>query len=224
MFEYTRAVLDKTIKELNYVSYISSIIFQFLYVAFLIGSIIFGLGMIVVNIILLVASITYLVLRIVSHKVDFNNEENIVKLGETVYRRVKIGTKFLAVASMLYGFFVASEQQNYFVLIYMIMLTLLGTAQILIEIITPIIKKKFDLLLDAVKHDCKGLIKTIDFFNKADGERNLIWGDADKNKDELQELKKTFKANRAEIRKRNRKEDRQAIIQKVKNVFSFRTK
>ena len=224
MFEYTRAVLDKTIKELNYVSYISSIIFQFLYVAFLIGSIIFGLGMIVVNIILLVASITYLVLRIVSHKVDFNNEENIVKLGETVYRRVKIGTKFLAVASMLYGFFIASEQQNYFVLIYMIMLTLLGMAQILIEIITPIIKKKFDLLVDAVKHDCKGLIKTIDFFNKADGERNLFWGDADKNKDELQELKKTFKANRAEIRKRNRKEDRQAIIKKVKKVFSFRTK
>ena len=224
MFEYTRAVLDKTIKELNYVSYISSIIFQFLYVAFLIGSIIFGLGMIVVNIILLVASITYLVLRIVSHKVDFNNEENIVKLGETVYRRVKIGTKFLTVASMLYGFFIASEQQNYFVLIYMIMLTLLGIAQILIEIITPIIKKKFDLLVDAVKHDCKGLIKTIDFFNKADGERNLFWGDADKNKDELQELKKTFKANRAEIRKRNRKEDRQAIIKKVKEVFSFRTK
>ena len=180
--------------------------------------------MIVVNIILLVASITYLVLRIVSHKVDFNNEENIVKLGETVYRRVKIGTKFLAVASMLYGFFIASEQQNYFVLIYMIMLTLLGIAQILIEIITPIIKKKFDLLVDAVKHDCKGLIKTIDFFNKADGERNLFWGDADKNKDELQELKKTFKANRAEIRKRNRKEDRQAIIKKVKKVFSFRTK
>lgn len=224
MFEYTRAVLDKTIKELSYVSYISSIIFQFFYVAFLIGSLAFGLGIIAINIILLVASIAYLVLRIVSHKTDFKNEENLVKHGETVYRRVKIGAKFLAVISMLYGFLVASEQQNYFVLIYMIMLTLLGIMQILIEIITPIIKKKFDLLVDAVKHDCKGIIKTIDFFNKADGERNLIWGDADKNKNELQELKKNFKANRAETRKQNRKEDRQAIMQKVKNVFSFRAK
>ena len=224
MFEYTQAVLDKSIKELNYISYISAIIFQFLYIAFLIGSLVFGLGIIVVNIILLIASITYLVLRIISCKVDFKDEEKIVEFGETVYRRIKIGAKFLAAASLFYGFFVASEQQNYFVLIYMIMLTLLGITQILVEIITPIIKKKFDLLVDAMKHDCRGLIKTIDFFNKAKGERNLIWGDADKNKDELYELKNRFKANRAEIRKQNRKEDRQVIIQKVKNVFSFHTK
>ena len=77
MFEYTRAVLDKTIKELSYVSYISSIIFQFFYVAFLIGSLAFGLGIIAINIILLVASIAYLVLRIVSHKTDFKNEEKV---------------------------------------------------------------------------------------------------------------------------------------------------
>lgn len=206
MFRHTKAVFANTIKELNRIGYISLVIAQSLYIAFLTASVYFNFGLLVINIVLLIASVAHLTLCIISHKINFKDEEKIVTSGKKAYKHIKLGTQIFKVCSMFYGFFIASEYGSSLAIVYMIATTLLCIAQVLIECITPIIKKKFDLFVDALKYDFEGLIKTADFFNNLRGEKNRLWGDADKNRETLKEMAKNFENSKKQERKQNRKE------------------
>lgn len=220
MFSHTRAVFATTIEELKKLGYTFLLITQSLYIIFLIASISFGFGILVINILLLIASIIHLTLCIVSNKIDFENEEKIVTSGKKAYKYVKLGSQVFKIFSMLYGFFIASEQGSSLAIAYILITALFCIFQILIECITPIIKRKVELFVDAVKYDLEGVIKTVDFFNDLRGEKNLIWGDADKNRDFLKEMANDFKESKELERKQVRKERR--IIRKEKFLSKFK--
>ena len=220
MFSHTRAVFATTIEELKKLGYTFLLITQSLYIVFLIASVFLKFGILAINILLLIASIIHLILCIVSNKIDFENEEKIVASEKKAYKYVKLGSQLFKIFSMLYGFFIASEQGGSLATIYILITTLFCIFQILIECITPIIKRKADLFVDAVKYDLEGVIKTIDFFNDLRGEKNLIWGDADKNRDFLKEMANDFKESKKLERKQVRKERR--IIRKEKFLSKFK--
>ena len=138
-----------------------------------------------------------------------------MKLGNTSYRRMKIVTRIFTLLSMLYGFFVASEQENSWSLAVMLSTLLLCVVQILMECAIQFIDNRKELFIDALKHDFEGFIKTADFFKKLRGDKESLWGDADKNNDELKEMKHSFKETKkkrkkelAAERKQNRQEKR----------------
>lgn len=212
MFKNTRAILTTILNDLKQICHVCFLAVQLLYIAFLSFSLFFGFGILIVNIILLITSIAYFVLRVISHKIDFKNEKAIVKFGDTSYRRIKIGTQIFTVLSMLYGFFVVSEQQNSWSLVVMLATFLLCFVQILIESAIQFVENRKELLIDAVKHDFEGLIKTADLIKKARGDTDTFWGDADKSSEKLKEMKRSFKENEKEQKKKaaiERKQNRQ---------------
>ena len=222
MFINTRAAIATILKDLKKIVFSCFLVVQLLYIAFLSTSLFLGSGILVVNIILLIASIVYFVLRIVSYKIDFKNEKAIMKFGNTSFRRIKIGTQIFTVFSMLYGFFIASEEQNSWSLVVMLATFLLCFVQILIECAIQFIENRKELLIDALKHDFEGFIKTADFFNKVRGNKDSIWGDADKNNTVLKEMATEFKKNekqkkraKAEERKQNRRERRAEAKERI---------
>lgn len=221
MFSHTRAVFATTIEELKKLGYTFLLITQSLYIIFLIASISFGFGILAINILLLIASIIHLTLCIVSNKIDFENEEKIVTSEKKAYKYVKLGSQVFKIFSMLYGFFIASEQGGFLAIAYILITALFCVFQILIECITPIIKRKVELFVDAVKYDLEGVIKTVDFFNDLRGEKNLIWGDADKNHDLLKgmanDFEKSKKLERKEVRKERRKIRKEKFLSKFQN-------
>lgn len=211
----TISVIATILKDLKKIAFVCFLIVQLLYIAFLSTSLLLGSGILVVNIILLIASIVYFVLRVVSYKIDFKNEKTIMKFGNASFRRIKIGTQIFTVFSMLYGFFIASEEQNSWSLVVMLATFLLCFVQILIECAIQFIENRKELLIDALKHDFEGFIKTADFFNKIRGSKDSVWGDADKNDTVLKEMVSDFKKDqkqkkktKAAERKQNRQERR----------------
>lgn len=215
MFKHTRAVLAKILSDLRKIAYICFFIVQFLYVAFLGISLLRNSGILIVNIILLVASITYIALKIVSYQTDFKNEKKITKIGDTYYRYIKLGAKIFSVLTMLYGFFIASEQQNSWSLVVMLATSLLCVVQILIECAIQFIENRWELLVDAFKYDLAPIYKITDFLQKQRGDETTVWGDADKNAEKIKNITKEFKKEekakkkaRAAVRKQNRKERR----------------
>ena len=222
MFINTRAAIATIIKDLQKIGFGCFLIVQLLYIAFLSTSLFLGSGILIVNIILLIASIAYFVLRIVSYKIDFKNEKAIMKFGNASFRRIKIGTQIFTVFSMLYGFFIASEQQNSWSLVVMLATFLLCFVQILIECAIQFIENRKELLIDALKHDFEGFIKTADFFKKVRGDKDSIWGDADKSSEELKEMKRSLKKAEKEQKKKvaeERKQNRQERRAEAKTNF-----
>ena len=222
MFTNTRSVFTEILKDLSKISFICFLIVQSLYITFLSSSLLLGSGILIVNIILLIASVAYLTLHIVSRKTDFENEKAIIKIGKTSYRRLKIATRIFTVLSMLYGFFIASEQQNSWSLVIMLATFLLCVIQILIECVIQFIENRIELLIDALKHDFAGVIKTVDFFKKAVGDKDSIWGDADKSNEELKEMKRIFKESEKEkkaMRSAERRYNRQERRAEIKTQF-----
>ena len=209
----TRAVAAKILNDLRKISFVCFLIVQLLYITFLSTSLFLGSGILIVNIILLIVSVAYFVLRVVSYKIDFKNEKAIMKLGNTAYRRIKIGTQIFTVFSMLYGFFIASEQQNSWSFVVMLATALLCIVQILIECVIQFIENRWALLVDAFKHDFAPIFKVVDFFQKRNGDEITAWGDADKNAEKIKTITKEFKKEekakkkeKAAVRKQNRKE------------------
>ena len=209
MFINTRSAIATILEDLRKIAFVCFLIVQLFYVAYLSISLFLGSGILIINIILLIVSVAYFVLRIISYKIDFKNEKVIMKLGNIAYRRIKIGTQVFTVLSMLYGFFLASEQQNSWSLVVMLATFLLCFVQILIECAVQFIENRKELLIDAFKHDFEGLIKTADFFKKARGDKDSIWGDADKNSEKLKEMKHAFKEAEKEQKKKAREERKQ---------------
>ena len=83
------------------------------------------------------------------------------------------------------------------------------------------------MFIDALKHDFEGFIKTADFFKKLRGDKDSLWGNADKNNDELKEIKRSFKeaekerknkisAERKQSRQENRAERKARFLAKIK--------
>ena len=215
MFTNTIAVIAKIIEDLQKIAFVCFLIVQLFYIAFLSTSLFLGSGILIINIILLIVSIAYFVLRIVSYKIDFKNKKAIMKLGNTAYRRIKIGTQIFTVFSMLYGFFIASEQQSSWALVVMFATAILCVVQILIECAIQFIENRWELLVDAFKHDFSLIYKVADFWQKRNGDETTAWGNADKNAEKIKSITKEFKEEektkkkvKAAVRKQNRKERR----------------
>lgn len=222
MFIHTRAVIAKILEDLQKISFACFLIVQFAYILFLSASLFLGSGILIINIILLITSIAYLILRVLSYKTDFENEKVIMQFGNTSYRRIKIATRIFTLLSMLYGFFIASEQQNLWSLILILSTFLLCILQILLECAIQFIDNRKELFIDALKHDFEGLIKTADFFKRLRGDKDSLWGDADKNNDELRGMKRSFKEAEKERKKElavERKQNRQERRAKEKAKF-----
>ena len=227
MFIHTRAVIAKILDDLQKIAFACFLIVQFGYIVFLSTSLFLNSGILIINTVLLITSTAYLILRVLSYKTDFNNKKAIMKLGNTSYRRIKIATQIFTVFSMLYGFFVASEQQNSWSLVIILSTFLLCVVQILIECAIQFVDNRKELFIDALKHDFEGFIKTADFFKKLRGDKDSLWGNADKNNDELKEIKRSFKeaekerknkisAERKQSRKENRAERKARFLAKIK--------
>ena len=223
----TRAVMAKILDDLRKIGFVFFLIVQLLYITFLSTSLFLNFGILIINIVLLIVSVVYLVLRVVSFKIDFNNEKSIMKLGNTSYRRIKIGAQIFTVFSMLYGFLIASEHQSSWSFIIMLATALLCIVQVLIECAIQFIDNRKELLVDAFKHDFAAVYKVTDFFKKQSGDETSAWGDADKNSSRIESITKEFKEKQkvnkkaqSLIRKQNRRkmriESRNKFLSKFK--------
>lgn len=227
MFINTRAVITKILNDLQKIAFACFLIVQCAYIVFLSISLFLNSGILFVNIVLLIASIAYLVLRVLSYKTDFKNEKTIMKLGNTSYRRIKIATQIFTLLSMLYGFFIASEQQNSWAFVLMLSTFLLCVVQILMECAIQFIENRWELLVDAFKHDFAPIYKVTDFLQKQRGDETTAWGNADKNAERIKDITKSFKeeqkakkkAKTAE-RKQNRKNRRAERTAKFLSKFT----
>ena len=188
MFDYTKMVLEKTIKDIKSVAYISNVATQVTSLIYLIYTLIAGKGFWYVNALLLALSTAYFIYFLHSSNHESKNKQLDKKLRK-LYARIKQVIKLFPLAVALYSLCLTVENVNPFTLISTAFMLITWLLQLIFDVLSTIIGKRFALFVEAIEADVdefKKPVKSVEnFFKRVSGKeieekapsKNRVWLD-----------------------------------------------
>lgn len=215
MLDYTRAALNKTIRDLKAVSFVFTIILQACYVTYLIFASIIGRGMRAVNIALAVIGLGYLIFYLVTAKRVGDGAKIARKRTKLIYKTIKLTVNAFSLVVALYSVFITNEVltsvslAGILVTVFMLIGWFVQTALMIISIYA---EKKITFILDGFHTDLERITKP---FDKASNLVKRIKGEpiepkkyevSTKNREELEKLVQEMKEEIKEKRQKAKAE------------------
>ncbi len=189
MFDYTKMVFEKTVKDIKSVAYFSNIASQITSLIYLLYALIAQTGLWYVNALLLALSSAYFIYFLHSSNHE-SKESHPNKKVKKFFIRAKQVVKFFPLAVALYNLCLTVENVNIFTLLSTAFMLISWLLQIVFDVLATIIGKRFELFKAAIEADieeAKKPIKSVgNFFKRATGQevqspqapsKNRIWLD-----------------------------------------------
>lgn len=179
MFQYTLAVVDKTVRDVKSVGRIISISTQIIYILYLIYAIIAGIGTLWANIALLCVSALYFAFNIYC-LLKLDGEMQTAKDSvRHAYKTVKLAINAVTLAMTLYGIYIAAKEVSVITIVLAGLSTIGWMFSLLLEITVYFFESRRMLFIEALKADGAAVGETItkpvtivgDFIKKATGHK-----------------------------------------------------
>ena len=179
MFSYTRAAIDKTIRDIKLISNFISVSTQVIYILYLIYAIAANTGTLWANICLLCVSVPYFVF----HVICLGKIEPKMKLAKGSvrhsYKTVKLLLNGITLSATIYGIYVAANNISPITVVLAAITTIGWLLGVLTEIVTYFIENRKELIITAFEADIESLKDTVtkpvtvvsDFIKKATGQK-----------------------------------------------------
>ena len=173
MLEYTRAAIEKTIKDLKAIVYFISIAVQVSYIAYLIYAIALDIGFLWANITLVAISASYLVFYLVTleKKDKFSREAK--KTTRHAYNRIKITLNIFTLGMMVYSVYIASTHITTVSVVWVALSAIGLIIKILFELGVTFTENRAELILEGMKADFENVIRpaqtAVNFVKKITG-------------------------------------------------------
>lgn len=173
MFDYTKMIFEKTVKDVKAVAYLSNIAMQALYLIYLVYALIAKTGFWYVNASLLALSTAYFIYFLHSSNHERKNKL-LDKKVRKVYTRIKQAIKLFPLAVALYSLYLTIENVNVFTLISTTFMLITWLLQLIFDVLATIIGNRIDLFKEAIEADVSELTKPVksvgNFFKRVTGQ------------------------------------------------------
>lgn len=165
MLDYTRAALNKTVRDLKAVSFVFTLVLQICYLAYLIFASIVGRGTRAINITLCVITLSYLVFYIATAKKISKGAKSALKTTKRIYKSIKLSINAFTLVVALYSVFITNEVltsvslAGILVNVFMVIGWLVQTVLMVVSIYA---EKKITFILDGFHTDLERICKPFD--------------------------------------------------------------
>ena len=215
MLDYTRAALNKTVKDLKAVSFVFTIVLQSCYLLYLVFVSIVGRGIRGINIALSVITLAYLIFYILTAKKVTKGAKTAKKRTKLMYKSIKLTINAFTLVVALYSVFITNEVltsvslAGILVTVFMVIGWLI---QLSLMVISIYAEKKIVFILDGFHTDLEKITRP---FDKASNLVKRIKGEpiepkkyevSSKNREELEKLVTEMKEEIKERRKKAKEE------------------
>ena len=234
MFDYTKMMFEKTVKDVKTVAYVSNISTQVIYLVYLAYALITGAGFWFVNAVLLGLSLAYFLYFLHSSNHE-QKDKRLEKKIRKLYVRIRQAIKLFPLGVALYSLYLTAGNVNVFTLISTAFMLIAWVLQFIFDILGTIIGNRIDLFKEAFDADIdefKKPVKTVEnFFKRVAGQdvdtgnepsKNRVWLD---NQVEIYREEKAEKKQREHEEKAQQRRDefertKRKFLQGVKNVLN----
>ena len=227
MFDYTKMIFEKTVKDIKAVAYISNVATQVTSLIYLLYTLIAGKGFWYVNALLLALSTAYFVYFLHSSNHESKNKQLDKKLRK-IYTRVKQAIKFFPLAVALYSLCLTVEHANPFTLISTAFMLITWLLQLIFDVLGTIIGNRLELFKEAIEADMGEITKPVksvgNFFKRVTGQELEEEKEPSKNRIWLDKQIVDYREAKAEKKRREQEEKhqkkREALEQKKRKFLS----
>ncbi len=175
MFDYTRATLDKTVRDVEKFVRIFSFVTQSLYIAYLIYTLICGNSSWIISTVLLAISLVYFVMFLVTEvsvsKIKLMNklgkeEKKSLKKKQRLFRKIYQYTKNIILAGTLalsmYEIYLEPDSVHPFILLWTVAMVIVLIIKIILEITEYIVRSRISMFKEALVADIEFVTKPMD--------------------------------------------------------------
>lgn len=238
MFDYTKMVFEKTVKDVKAVAYFSNIATQVTYLVYLVYALIAQTGIWYVNALLLALSTAYFIYFL--HSSNHENKDKLLdKKVRKIYTRIKQAIKLFPLAVALYSLYLTVGHVNPFSLISTAFMLIAWLLQLIFDVLGTIIGNRIDLFKEALDADVGEITKPVksvgNFFKRVAGQevedekspsKNRIWLEEQiiDYREAKAEKKRLAQQEKMQRRKDAFDESKRKFLQGVKRAFASEKK
>lgn len=171
MLDYTKVALNQIEKDVKTIAFISSVVTQLVYIAYLVYTLFSKTGVFAVNITLLVLSVSYFAFYIYATQQELKD-----KIKRTVYlicKRCKQLIRIYTLGVMIYGLYLTADNAKPASVVFAVLMVLGFFGDILFELFTKYFISRSHMMLEAMKADFEDATKPVrsvgNFFKKITG-------------------------------------------------------
>ncbi len=161
MFDYTKAVFNKTMSELKLFERIWTISTLGVYIAYLIYAISAGSGFLVANIVLLVLSALYFAFYLVMIIKGLELLKAKRRLAKKSYKYSKYVINSITLFSALYSIWLSPYDVHPFKLLITVFMAIMLVVQLALEVSVTIVEKRFNMFIEAFYADIEFVTKPV---------------------------------------------------------------
>lgn len=173
MFDYTRAVFDKSVRDFKKLGNIANVLMQVMYISYMIYNLIIDAGWYWVNAILLGLSLGYLIIYLLFYGKKDHDHKQVLRASKRVYKWTKILVNTFTLGVTLYNAYVAATTMSAFSIIITTLTIIMWVLSVIVEVIAFFVQSRYQLVLDAIEADKQEAIEPVkkvgDFFKKLAG-------------------------------------------------------
>ncbi len=225
MFDYTKMIFEKTVKDVKRVAYVSNIATQVIYLVYLVYALFAGTGIWYVNAVLLSLSTAYFIyfLHASNHE---HKDKQLDRKVKKLYNRIRQAVNLFPLVIALYTLYLSIENVNIFTLISTVFMLISSVLRLIFDILGTIIGNRIDLFKEAFDADIdefKKPVKTVEnFFKRVSGQEVEPHKPPSKNRVWLDEQVVDYREAKAEQKQREKEEkaqQRKEELEKTKLRF-----
>ena len=153
MFENTKGIIDKTIKEFNFTVFLISVFSQIVTGGYMVYLCCVRKGALGLNIAMASICAVYFVLALVHFLSDSKAQKKQVGEAKSVLKRIKLAVKTAMLAISVYGIYIADKDASGIAIILATLSIIMWILEVLFEIILSYLKIRSTQFIEALKSD-----------------------------------------------------------------------
>lgn len=171
MLDYTRVAVNQIQKDVKTLGFVTGIVTQLIYIAYLVYTLFTKTGIFWVNLVLLVLSVAYTAFYIYATQQELQNK--IKRTVRIVYKRCKQFIRLYTLGVTIYGLYLTADNASPFSIVFAVLMILGFAADILFELFAKYFVSRTHMILEAMKADFESATKPVrtvgNFFKKITG-------------------------------------------------------
>lgn len=161
MFDYTKAILNKTLSDLKLFAKIWTLSTLGIYTAYLVYAIATSTGIQIANIVLLSLTSLYLVFYIVLLLKNIDLYKTHKKIAKKIYKYSKFAINAVTLSLLLHAIWINPYNVHPFKLLATVCMALMLIVQVVLEIVIPVLEKRVNMFVEAIYADIEFVTKPV---------------------------------------------------------------
>lgn len=161
MFDYTKAIFNKTMSDLKLFAKVWTLGTLGVYIAYLIYALAAQSGFLAANIILLILSVAYFVFNLILIIKGSELLKSRKRFAKKTYKYSKYVINSVTLITALYSIWLTPDNVHPFKLLITVFMTIMLVVQIALEVSVTIVEKRFNMFIEAFNADIEFVTKPV---------------------------------------------------------------